>query len=238
MKTIITNEMIETYFKSLNDSQSSLLGVNRKKRGWKKRLIGKSIKTEDLKEAIAIKGFSIKQRKERLNTKLGIIEEPKPRASNKNDVFIISNFTNRNKILLSDVVEYFVKINSIKPSKKVHSKLKEFIRYYNRFSNSIECCDSSNVYLISDNNGSYKIGKSNDVYKRLKALQTGTNNNLSIVKFIPVRFSFKIEKFLHDMFYSHRNNGEWFSLESDQLLSVISIMKRLDEKDILIERVL
>lgn len=234
MKVVITNNILNTYFKNINNTQATLLGVNRKKRGWRKRLVGKSIDDKDLKEAISVKGLTPNQREERLSKQLGVEKVIIPEKKQKN-VFHIHNFTPRKKIRLDIVSSFYAEINDVKPNRKIHNKLREFIRYYNNSSNLKSYIESSNVYLVSDDNGNYKIGKSNNVYSRLKSLQTGSNTNLTIVKFIRVRFALKTERFIHDLFSTFRLKGEWFKLDDANVIQVIKIMNRLDESDILKE---
>lgn len=70
------------------------------------------------------------------------------------------------------------------------------------------------VYFITD--GVFtKIGKADDVEKRLGSLQTGNPRPLTVQFVIPCCSSLassQIEKFLHGVYASRRQTGEWFVL--------------------------
>lgn len=68
------------------------------------------------------------------------------------------------------------------------------------------------IYIISDGHN-YKIGKSNDVEKRLKGLSTGNSKHLSIVGKYEVDSACagEIEKQLHNRFKQYNIKNEWFS---------------------------
>lgn len=72
----------------------------------------------------------------------------------------------------------------------------------------------SNVYFIGD--GEYmKIGKANDVNKRLQMLQVGNPKKLVIIEVIECKdetAAYQLEHFLHSLFQSFRHKGEWFYL--------------------------
>lgn len=69
----------------------------------------------------------------------------------------------------------------------------------------------SQVYFISTENGdAVKIGLSQNVDKRLKALQTGNHEKLKILFSIPGNSA--VESNLHELFDDYRINGEWFKI--------------------------
>jgi hypothetical protein len=72
----------------------------------------------------------------------------------------------------------------------------------------------SNVYFISD--GEFiKIGKANNVERRLKELQTGNPKELKILRIIKCTdeyAAYELETFLHSMLHSVNSIGEWFHL--------------------------
>lgn len=73
------------------------------------------------------------------------------------------------------------------------------------------------VYFIQEGKGSrgnIKIGKSNDVDKRLKSLQTGNPRKLTLMASIKCKSpddAFKLERKFHAKFKSSQIRGEWFS---------------------------
>lgn len=67
------------------------------------------------------------------------------------------------------------------------------------------------IYLI-ESSGFYKIGKSNDISKRLSSLRTGNPNEMVVVcTYYPTNSSLdKLERDLHEKFAESRTTGEWF----------------------------
>lgn len=73
------------------------------------------------------------------------------------------------------------------------------------------------IYLITDDI-SYKIGISkNDPYERLKTLQTGSANSLSIVHIFQSKYANILEKTLHRIFEQEHHRGEWFNLSKEHI---------------------
>ena len=71
----------------------------------------------------------------------------------------------------------------------------------------------SYVYFITDSHGHIKIGKADDVFKRLKELQTGNPYRLSTLLTVMVQSpteAFNLEQELHNRFNGYRLEGEWF----------------------------
>ena len=72
------------------------------------------------------------------------------------------------------------------------------------------------VYIVTDNNGLHKIGKSQDPKLRLSNLQVANTSGLSLMYTIECESSdaaLKLEKELHDKFIDAHVRGEWFKLE-------------------------
>lgn len=74
------------------------------------------------------------------------------------------------------------------------------------------------IYIVGDSSDlskPVKIGITDDITTRLKALQTGSYYNLSVI------YSFKgetvHERHLHKMFQDKRVNGEWFLLTQEDI---------------------
>ena len=80
------------------------------------------------------------------------------------------------------------------------------------------------VYLITDNNGFTKIGVANDADARLKELQTGNANKLTILRVFFLRRvnDYDIEKALHFRYKDCRACGEWFKDEGIKELIELS----------------
>lgn len=74
---------------------------------------------------------------------------------------------------------------------------------------------SSHVYIVQQDGGDchVKIGKANNVIKRIKALQTGSPYKLNVVKTLSAKNdidAMNIEKGIHERFHRHHISGEWF----------------------------
>ena len=93
----------------------------------------------------------------------------------------------------------------------------------------------SYVYIIQAGNlGPYKIGKANNVEKRIKQLQTANPIALKerlVIHCKSEQHAFSIESQLHNCFKSYRLEGEWFA-GNINLATAMNITKeaRLDTK--------
>lgn len=76
------------------------------------------------------------------------------------------------------------------------------------------------VYFIAMGNKT-KIGKANDVAKRLKSLQTGTPVELHLMASIPASDPLALESKIHDQLKHYRINGEWFAIPNSVLRKTI-----------------
>ena len=68
---------------------------------------------------------------------------------------------------------------------------------------------SGYVYIISDGS-SFKIGVSKDPLSRMKQLQTGNKNVLTLEHCELKNEPYKVEKFAHRHLQSKKGEGEWF----------------------------
>lgn len=84
------------------------------------------------------------------------------------------------------------------------------------------------VYLLNAwGTERYKIGVTkSDVEKRLKQLQTGSSDELVIVKTFESDNYRKIEGWLHRKYKSKQVSGEWFELED---IDVLDFKKHCEE---------
>lgn len=77
------------------------------------------------------------------------------------------------------------------------------------------------VYFITD--GNYvKIGMAASIPSRIKQLQTGNPNRLSVLYLIDVKTQYeagKIEKEYHKLFANKQKLGEWFDITEKDLLN-------------------
>ena len=77
-----------------------------------------------------------------------------------------------------------------------------------------------NVYIIK-NEENYKIGKSNDVIKRLKALQTGSPSPHELIAVKSTSNAIALEHNIHAHLSAYRISGEWFELDNKILNDTI-----------------
>jgi hypothetical protein len=76
------------------------------------------------------------------------------------------------------------------------------------------------IYFIKNVvSGHFKIGFSDNPRKRLKELQTGSDNRLVLIK--SIEGDKKLEASLHEQFSPYRLDGEWFS-PSEDIMNFIS----------------
>lgn len=80
------------------------------------------------------------------------------------------------------------------------------------------------VYFISDSVGSVKIGKADNVVKRVKELQTASSEHLKLLGTITCSDSsnaHNVEKLLHSVLQKQHKRGEWFNLTENHSLRII-----------------
>ena len=96
------------------------------------------------------------------------------------------------------------------------------------------------IYIISNGQGWYKIGKTNDIQRRINALQCGSpyRLNLTIFIFCDKKDLRKYESRLHQTFKSKRGIGEWFALNSPDLdyLKTLTLASRKRLSELLYSR--
>lgn len=91
------------------------------------------------------------------------------------------------------------------------------------------------IYFIqSEHGGEIKIGRADDVAKRLAGLQTSRPDKLLILAAAPG--STQQERELHDRFAAHRVKGEWFSPVAELMQLVADVVSRgsaaFDKRDL------
>lgn len=92
------------------------------------------------------------------------------------------------------------------------------------------------VYLILEVNQEgeelHKIGiTKHEVGKRVKQLQTGNPNQISVLKYYESKNYKKVERWLHTRYSLSKTlaNNEWFKLTNEEVLSFIDTCKKADE---------
>lgn len=82
------------------------------------------------------------------------------------------------------------------------------------------------VYLMT-NGKDYKIGLTGSEPKdRMKQLQTGSSEKISLTAYTICRDMNTLEAELHTLFSSRRKAGEWFALSEDNLHHIYSVFKQ------------
>lgn len=95
------------------------------------------------------------------------------------------------------------------------------------------------IYLLkSDENGYYKIGKSLNPDKRIRTLQTGNPEKITLISKVEVtnKFCNKIESALHSQYSYTNKNGEWFDLSIEDELLFESNVKRIENNLLILEK--
>lgn len=82
------------------------------------------------------------------------------------------------------------------------------------------------VYIFQDK-GKYKIGKTNNLERRFSDAKN-LNNNISIFHFIETPDASFLEASLHRYFSDKNIEGEWFSLDENDLKIILSV-KKIDD---------
>ena len=85
------------------------------------------------------------------------------------------------------------------------------------------------VYLICNPvEDTYKIGRTKDVKKRLKQLQTGCSAKLHVVNSHPTNYPVQLEQMLHVRYKNKRLINEWFKLDVSDVSCFEEICERTD----------
>ena len=79
------------------------------------------------------------------------------------------------------------------------------------------------VYLVSAYNGLYKIGKTNDIEKRFRGLETMSPVPLKLIHAIETITPLKLEAKLHKKYDHCRAHGEWFMLSKDEVVEISAL---------------
>lgn len=69
---------------------------------------------------------------------------------------------------------------------------------------------SKYVYIIKAGQN-FKIGKTNNLEKRIKTIQTGNSNKIKLIRSYAIQDADLLERYLHVKFNRFKVRGEWFS---------------------------
>jgi hypothetical protein len=96
------------------------------------------------------------------------------------------------------------------------------------------------VYLlkiVNDDKTLYKIGFTrNNVYNRIKDLQTGCPYEIQLVDSFSSDYSMIIERTLHNVFYSKKTYGEWFELGIKEEVEFKELCKKYENIQIILNK--
>ena len=99
----------------------------------------------------------------------------------------------------------------------------ELFKYYKKPSESI-----SKLYVIyNEDVNIYKIGVSNKVNKRLKALQCASGCELELVMKSKKIKAYALESYFHFIFKKKRTFGEWFKLNDSDLQFIRNYLEKI-----------
>jgi hypothetical protein len=88
---------------------------------------------------------------------------------------------------------------------------------------------TGSVYLVrNDHNGMVKVGRSLNVEKRLKTLQTSNPFPLTLILTILTNDSPQVESNLHKIFRHKRVYGEWFNLSDQDIDLVLNLKQQIE----------
>ena len=89
--------------------------------------------------------------------------------------------------------------------------------------------DKRYVYILKTSDDVYKIGVAKDVESRVRQLQTGSVEEITLVNKFLSEFPFKIESTLHRKYNRNRINGEWYYLTEENLNSCINDCEKMEK---------
>ena len=86
------------------------------------------------------------------------------------------------------------------------------------------------IYLLTNGSQHFKIGITKySAEIRIKSLQTGNGDTISVVSEFESKYNNRIESALHQRYSSKRLKGEWFTLEVSDVNNFMSDCQTLHE---------
>jgi len=145
------------------------------------------------------------------------------------------------KLLDTNNTIIFKKINhmirNLKEEKILYENYKQHKNVYIHIDSNFNNCLIENtrksewVYFIQEgDNGNIKIGLTNNLQKRIKTLQTGNSNILSLFAYIETNNMHELEKKFHKYFQYCRGSGEWFSIPNNLLIDTLIQYRSVGEQ--------
>lgn len=90
---------------------------------------------------------------------------------------------------------------------------------------------SGYIYLIKSEFGSYKIGRTKNLPKRLNLFGVKLPFDIELINAIYVNDTYFFESWLHQFFHECRANGEWFNLDESQAQALAELEDQIDLED-------
>lgn len=92
------------------------------------------------------------------------------------------------------------------------------------YSDGLSCFNIGGVYIVQCvGTVFFKIGKANNIDRRLRSLQVGCPFQLRIVHYIECDNPHVLERALHNKYKDKRMRGEWFSLNETDIRHILNI---------------
>lgn len=136
-----------------------------------------------------------------------------------------------NKMLYYNWLKNNIKVKLLPNSKDIDSSFNYTLDYIYRCMLMDKGHQSSVVYFIrNEYNGLLKIGKTNNLYRRIKEIESCFNFlGLDTQKLIVEAISYcpygmnngKVETYYHNLFKEKRGNGEWFDISYEELVNTL-----------------
>lgn len=93
------------------------------------------------------------------------------------------------------------------------------------------------IYLIQNKEtGHFKIGRTKNINKRIKQLQTGSSGELVLVDKFESDFASKLESYLHNIYSCYNINGEWFDLCYSNVAKFKPLCEMMEKNYIFLEK--
>lgn len=90
--------------------------------------------------------------------------------------------------------------------------------------------DKIYIYLIESlETGQFKIGKTKNVKRRLKTLQTGNGGKLKIIEIFQTKYPNKLESYLHNYFSHEKTIGEWFTFSHGDIKTFKTLCEKMEK---------
>lgn len=86
------------------------------------------------------------------------------------------------------------------------------------------------TYIVQEGkNNTYKIGKANNPAERIKGLQIGSSEELSLIAFCIGGYT--LETFLHRKFETKKKRGEWYNLTQEDLNFILELFHKISSPE-------